>query len=93
MRGLGSRAEPQGLRRLFSGPGGFALGAAVVPFAFSFHVDGVQYVAMLAGAVAIVAGALGLCTARAQGGPVAAAGIAVLLGVFHVYRSNFWMLF
>jgi hypothetical protein len=93
MRGLGSKPEPQGLRRLFSGPGGFAMGAAVVPFVFTFHVNGVQYVAMLAGVVAIVAGGLGLRAARAQGGPAAAAGIAVVLGLFHVYQSNFWMLF
>jgi hypothetical protein len=69
------------------------MGAAVVPFAFSFHVNGVQYVAMLAGAVAIVAGALGLRAARTRGGPAAAAGVALLLGLFHVYQSNFWMLF
>jgi hypothetical protein len=69
------------------------MGAAVVPFAFSFHLNGVQYVAIAAGLVAIVAGGLGLRKARTQGGTAAAAGIAVVLGLFHVYQSNFWMLF
>lgn len=85
-------APPRGWRDLFRGPNGGAVGLGTAPFVVSFSINGVDYVALACGGLALTLGVVGLALAVRTSGEerryrLGGAGLAVLLGLVQLYRA------